>query len=260
MSISAVPVLPATEMPSSAAAVPVPSRTTLAIMSPTSRAVDAFITCDSSLGLDASDRAPVAVDDRGRRGRLHQRAAVGHGRGDHRHLQRRREQAVLADRHAPDVDASGSSAATNAPARRENTPLGARSLGGQVDRRRARRSRSAPCTRCIVSPPSFSPTSAHTVLTEFVSASVSGIVPKLLVAEVVQRRAGDRLWRLAARRASPACSLPAVDRGDAVTTLNVEPGGYWPSVVRLSAEPSVERVQRPRVAQRVRVERRRRTP
>ena len=31
---------------------------------------------------------------------------------------------------------------------------------------------------CIVSPPSFSPTSAHTVLTEFVSANVRSMSPK----------------------------------------------------------------------------------
>ena len=31
---------------------------------------------------------------------------------------------------------------------------------------------------CIVAPPSFSPTSAHTVLTEFVNASVRVIGPK----------------------------------------------------------------------------------
>src|SRR5262249_44883482 len=50
-STSAVPVLPATSMPSSAAAVPVPSWTTLLIICPSSSAVDCFITRVTSWGL-----------------------------------------------------------------------------------------------------------------------------------------------------------------------------------------------------------------
>src|SRR6185295_12572976 len=47
---SAVPVLPATSMPSSAAAVPVPSLTTWSIIAPTLEAVSADMTCDISPG------------------------------------------------------------------------------------------------------------------------------------------------------------------------------------------------------------------
>ena len=50
-SISAVPVLPATSMPSSAPAVPVPSSTTLLIIPASSSAVDFFITRAASWGL-----------------------------------------------------------------------------------------------------------------------------------------------------------------------------------------------------------------
>ena len=64
---------------------------------------------------------------------------------------------------------------------------------------------------CIVAPPSCSPTSAHTVLTEFVSASVSVIGPKSS-AEVVQRHARDDLAVAAAHRAVRGVA-PGVDRG-----------------------------------------------
>src|SRR5206468_3245683 len=48
---SAVPVLPATSMPCSAAAVPVPSLTTLLIICPTCCAVCADIACETTFGL-----------------------------------------------------------------------------------------------------------------------------------------------------------------------------------------------------------------
>ena len=54
MSISAVPVLPATSTPSSAAAVPVPSRTTLRIMSPSAAADSSDITRSASSGSGSS--------------------------------------------------------------------------------------------------------------------------------------------------------------------------------------------------------------
>ena len=102
---SAVPVLPATSTPSSAAAVPVPSRTTFFIITVRSRAVWREITRSASSGSISVDRAPVRVDDLAS-------AKCGLSRtpplpivcATDGHLQRRREQVALADRDAADVD------------------------------------------------------------------------------------------------------------------------------------------------------------
>src|SRR3712207_5860579 len=89
---------------------------------------------------------------------------------------------------------------------------------------------------CIVSPPTRSPTSAQTVLTELVSAWVSGIDPKSWLPELFSGAPeivlGDR-----PSTCESFVYLPLSIAATAVTTLNVDPGGYWPSVVRLSADP-----------------------
>ena len=59
---SAVPVLPATSTPSSAAAVPVPSRTTFFIIAVSSLAVLARHHALALLGLDLVDRPAVGID------------------------------------------------------------------------------------------------------------------------------------------------------------------------------------------------------
>ena len=101
---SAVPVLPATSTPSSAAAVPVPSSTTLrhhpgqvARRLARDRLLDL-------LRLDLLDGAPVGVDRAGHDVRLQPHAAVADRLRDRGHLQRRGEQVALADRDAADVD------------------------------------------------------------------------------------------------------------------------------------------------------------
>ena len=134
MSISAVPVLPATSTPSSAAAVPVPSLTTFLIIAVSVarrvRVHDAL----GPLALDLVLRAAVGVDDLLRDVRLHPHAAVGDRRRDRRHLQRRDEQLVLADRHAPDVDLRASVGDSSRPPRRARRWRAAgrtgRSIGG----------------------------------------------------------------------------------------------------------------------------------
>ena len=86
----------------------------------------------------------------------------------------------------------------------------------------------------IVSAPTCSPSWANQVLTELVSAVSSAIGPKLLV-EVV----GQRLpWTSIVPGASIVVSgviVPLSSPAAAVTTLKVEPGGYWPWVARSSS-------------------------
>ena len=72
--------------------------------------------------------------------------------------------------------------------------------------------------------PSFSPTSAQTVLTECVSASVSVMSPKLSLPKL---RRGTPEIGLRLRPLMRDCGVkrPLSIAAIAVTTLNVEPGG-----------------------------------
>ena len=92
----------------------------------------------------------------------------------------------------------------------------------------------------IVARPSDSATCAQTVLTEKVRAVVRSIGPKL--------------WSLSLDSGTPeivtgelplttefGVYLPLSIAAVAVTTLNVEPGGYCPWVERLSSQPSGRR-------------------
>ena len=92
-----------------------------------------FITRSASSALDLVLRAAVRVDDLLRDVGLHPHAAVGDRRGDGRHLQRRDQQLVLADRHAPDVDPRR--ARPQQLAVRAALARGQQLVGGQVDRR-----------------------------------------------------------------------------------------------------------------------------
>ena len=178
--------------------------------------------------------------------------------GDHRHLQRRDEQPALADRHAADVDAVARRRRRSARRRGTRTPRDARSLGGRSTSARLRRSRSAPCTRCIVSLPSFS--------ADLGPDRVDRVRQRRR--ERDRRRSPGRRSCSAARPRSSsatcrrpatvlACTRPLSIAAAAVTTLNVEPGGYWPCVVRLTApSPLLQRRGVARVAQLVGVERR----
>ena len=74
---------------------------------PAVAALSALMTRSASAGSIRSHRAPVLVDDPVDEVRLHAHAAVGDRRRDRRHLQRRHEQALLADTDAADVDAAG---------------------------------------------------------------------------------------------------------------------------------------------------------
>ena len=197
-SISAVPVLPATSMPCSAAAVPVPSLTTLRI-----------IVADLRGGLGSTsrarppraaicvDRAPVGVDDLGRRCAASSARRRWRPPPRPRHLQRRdaracpgrsptRPTSTRARRRRGAARPVVALAAGRASARR-----GSRSAG-------LRRSRSAACTRASSPCRASRRPAAQTVLTEFVSAVGQVDVAEVLVADVVR----------AARRRSPSPFLP----------------------------------------------------
>src|ERR1700722_3655739 len=88
----------------------------------------------------------------------------------------------------------------------------------------------------IVARPSDSPTCAHTVLTEYVSAVVRSILPKLwllsLDSGTPEMVTGDLPSTIEFGVYFPL-SIAAV----AVTTLKVEPGGYPAWVERLKRHP-----------------------
>ena len=106
---SAVPVLPATGIPASAAAVPVPSSTTRLIIAVSCSAVSGFMTVDCRSGWMRSFTRPSLRTIAVREARLHQPATVRDRRRDLGHLQRRGAdltlEPALADRDAADVEA-----------------------------------------------------------------------------------------------------------------------------------------------------------
>ena len=103
--VSAVPVLPATATPGICAAVPVPPVTTDSIIVVSSFAVSrrdrprAGPSACARTIVEPSGRGDL-VDDVG----LHDDAVVGDPGRDHRHLQRRHLQPLLAEREPPGVD------------------------------------------------------------------------------------------------------------------------------------------------------------
>src|SRR3954451_1073584 len=86
--------------------------------------------------------------------------------------------------------------------------------------------------RYIVSAPTLTATSANTVLTEFVSASVRVIVGKSSPPEFCRGTPEIFLLFLPLIRES-GVYLPVSRPAVAVTTLNVDPGGYRACVERL---------------------------
>ena len=172
---SAVPVLPPTEMPSRAAAVPVPSSTTLPHHP---RDLAGRLRRHDPRHLRAAGcRSTV------RPSRSTMRSAMW-GSMSRPPLATAAEtiaicsgvtlQLVLADRHAPDVDdAAGRPDELAAHELAARPPL----LGGQVDLHGSSKPRRL-MYFAMVRLPSFSPTVAHAVFTEWVSASVSVMRPK----------------------------------------------------------------------------------
>ena len=144
---------------------------------------------------------------------LHELAAVGHRRGDHRHLQRRDRELVLADGHAPDVDGAVGGRDDAPVARARRWPRARRAAG------RPRPARPKPRRSMyffIVGLPSFSPTSPNTVLTELRQRLGERDVAEGLAAVVVQRDARDRLAVAPAdaRVGLVAARVDGGDRGD----------------------------------------------
>ena len=76
----------------------------------------------------------------------------------------------------------------------------------------------------IVLLPSFSPTSAHTVLTEFVSASVSVMSPKSSSPKLLSGTP-EIFLPFSPLTVESGVYLPVSSAAVAVTALNVEPGG-----------------------------------
>ena len=102
--VSAVPVLPATVMPSIRAAVPVPSSTASFIIDADRPAVSGFIARSSRSGFERTITAAVRRDDPVDHLRLHHDAVVRDRGRHHRHLQRRHQQPLLAEREPAWID------------------------------------------------------------------------------------------------------------------------------------------------------------
>ena len=160
--VCAVPVLPATWRSPICAAWPVPSSTTRCMMPASVEAV-----CGetgrpiSSAAERLRSTRPDGLRDLVDHARLHHHAVVRDRRRHERHLQRRREQAGLADRDARHVDlAVGARRAGPAACRCRSSPSArAGSRSGS-----ARRSRTPASARSGASWPSFWPTCANVVL------------------------------------------------------------------------------------------------
>src|SRR5215208_2626541 len=89
---------------------------------------------------------------------------------------------------------------------------------------------------CIVRPPSFSPTSAQTVLTELVSANVRSMSPKSSLPKLFNG-APEISLPLRPLTREPGSYLPESIAAEAVTVFMVEPGGNRPWVARLRLAP-----------------------
>ena len=77
----------------------------------------------------------------------------------------------------------------------------------------------------IVPVPSFSPTSAQTVLTELVRRVGQADRAEVCAAEVAERHAAEIVLGDSPSTNESGRVLAGVERGAAVTTLKVEPGG-----------------------------------
>ena len=95
----------------------------------------------------------------------------------------------------------------------------------------------------IVSLPSFSPTWAHQVLTEFVRAVVMSMSPNCSPAGVRERHPVDRLIGERPLSTEPGVNWPLSSAAVAVTTFIVEPGGYPAWVARLKSGARVVGVE-----------------
>ena len=116
--VSAVPVLPATRTPGICAAVPVPdSHSQLHHRGELGRGLPAR-RLRELVGLRLREDLAVRLQDPVDDERLHDETAVGDTGGDHRHLQRRREQPLLAETRAvPDRRHSDPSGKKSSPRR-----------------------------------------------------------------------------------------------------------------------------------------------
>ena len=224
MLTSAVPVLPATSTPSSAAAVPVPSLDHVA-----------HHVAELARGLARTSRArpPRAAARRpcARRGRRPWPPAAASSARRRCRSSAPREaicsgvtsQVALADRHAADVDAVGGRAARAACAPLL-TPLGDHLVVGVVHR------------RVLVEAEPLH-VLGHRVLAEVLRHLGPDRVDRVrqrrrevdlaevLAAEVVQRRARDRPCRCSPLTCEPGLYCPESSAAAAVTTFIVEPGG-----------------------------------
>src|SRR5215207_468880 len=89
----------------------------------------------------------------------------------------------------------------------------------------------------IVRWPTVWATCAHTVLTEFVRAVVRLMSPNDAPPELLSG-APEMSLGLSPLSTESGVNFPESSAAVAVTTLNVDPGGYWPWVVRLSSGAS----------------------
>src|SRR3954464_7626945 len=95
--------------------------------------------------------------------------------------------------------------------------------------------------------PIDSATCAHTVLTELVSAWVRLMSPNDSPASLLSGKP-EISFGLSPFRTESGENFPESIPATAVTTLNVEPGGYWPWVVRLSSGASGSWLRRPKIS------------
>src|SRR3954454_1201954 len=87
----------------------------------------------------------------------------------------------------------------------------------------------------IVCVPSFSPTSPKTVLTQCVRASVNEIAPNCSLPKLLSGTPEITFGDLPLMNEF-GVYLPESIAAEAVTTLKVDPGGYFPCVARLSVD------------------------
>ena len=203
---SAVPVLPATSWPATAADVPVPVRTTSRMRSAR------MATVAGSRATGATGRRRAGDAGRPPRPRRHRRRHRGHVQGAGQHPS-------LADGGRGPV--GGVARVGELPARRVHAGVvvdaEAEAAGGG-DQVGVGQSSSARVTKAV--------------LHEWAKAVRKGIGPERLVLEVLERLAADGGHRLAGDGGLGTQARRRTRASD-VTTLKLDPGGYWPSRARL---------------------------